>query len=139
MPLMINWEAILKLVLAIAIATIIGSERKKSGKPVGMRTMSIVSLGATFAIILSLQYYPEDTGRIISGIITGLGFLGAGAIIADKGSVLGLTTAASIWSSAIVGIGIGLGEYPLAITAGILIYLILDAGRMKDRILGKKK
>jgi putative Mg2+ transporter-C (MgtC) family protein len=136
---MINWEAILKLVLAIAIGTLIGSEREKSGKPVGRRTLSIVTVGAAFAIILSLQYFPDDTGRIISGIITGLGFLGAGAIIAEGSYVRGLTTAASIWSSAIIGIGIGLGEYPLSIIGGVVLYIILSSGRIMDTLKGKKK
>ncbi len=119
---------ILKMIIAIVIGSIIGRERKKSGKPVGMRTLSLVCAGSTFITILAVNHFPADAGRILAGIVTGIGFLGAGAIIADSGKVKGLTTAASVWAIAMVGLGIGLGDFLSGVFA-ILIYIILMIGK----------
>lgn len=128
---------IIKLILAIVIGSIIGTERQKSGKPVGRRTLSLVCVGSTLAIIISLKYFPDDTGRVLAGIITGIGFLGAGAIIATGKDVKGLTTAASIWTVSIIGIVVGLGDYTLAVIVAIIIYTILEIDRLISD--GKKK
>ena len=128
---------IIKLLVAIVIGSIIGTERQRSGKPVGRRTLSLVIIGATLATITTLKYFPADTGRVLAGILTGIGFLGAGAIIATGKDVKGLTTAASIWAVSIIGIVIGLGDYPLAIIVTVIIYLILEIDRIIDK--GKKK
>lgn len=127
---------IIKLILAIVIGSIIGAERHKSGKPVGRRTFSLVCIGSTLATIVSLRY-PLDTGRVLAGIITGIGFLGAGAIIAKGKDVKGLTTAASVWAIAIIGIVIGLGDYFLAIIVTIIIYSILEIDRIKELVSKK--
>jgi len=116
---------LIKLILSVAVGTIIGSERHKHGKPVGRRTMSLVAIGATLATISAIKYFESDTARVVAGILTGIGFLGAGAIIGEGKQVIGLTTAASIWAVSIIGVAIGLGEYIMALIALILVYLVL--------------
>ncbi len=125
---------IIRLVLAVVIGALIGTEREKSGKPVGMRTLAIVCIGSALATIVSVRHFPADTtGRVIAGIITGIGFLGAGAIIAEGKSVKGLTTAASIWTVSIIGVVVGLGSYTLAVVVGILVYGILRYHERKSK------
>lgn len=128
------YEQTLKLVLAIVLSGLIGWEREKSHKPAGLRTHMLVCVGASLITITSVGYFAEDYARIISGIITGIGFIGAGAIIAQgtKG-VHGLTTAASLWVVAAIGIVVGIGWYYLAVIATILIILILFLARLETK------
>jgi len=120
------YEEILKIIVAILLGGIIGIERKKHHKPTGFRTLALVSLGACLATILALNHFPNDTGRVIAGILTGIGFLGAGAIISVGKDVVGLTTAASIWATAIIGMVIGMGDYVLAVISVLIALLLLD-------------
>lgn len=114
------------------LGAVVGYERKLKGQTAGVRTFSLIAMGATLAMILSI-YVPQiylglkngDPGRIAAQVITGIGFLGAGAIIQMKGSVRGLTTAAGIWMVAIIGMAVGLGLYILSIVASALILFIL--------------
>lgn len=103
-----------------------------------MRTLSLVCISSCLAVIASLKYAPQDAGRVISGIITGIGFLGAGAIISEGKNVRGLTTATTIWTIAIVGVVIGLGYYLLAAIAALLIYLVLKVNYNPAKYLKKK-
>jgi len=126
-------QEIIKIILAILISMMIGHERKSRNKTVGARTLSLVCVGSVVATITALKYFPIDSGRVLAGIITGIGFLGAGAIISDSGNVRGLTTAASIWAIAIIGTVIGVGDYTLAITASIFLFMILELDYFKRR------
>ena len=119
------FEGFLKIFLSLLVGAIIGSEREKRHKPVGIRTLALVCVGATLAIIVSLKHMPSDASRVFSGILTGLGFLGAGAIMSEGHNVRGLTTATTIWASAIIGIVIGLGEYLLGLFTGLIVYSML--------------
>ncbi len=124
--------SIYRLVLSMLLGAVVGYERKLKGQMAGVRTFSLISMGATLAMILSI-YVPQeymglkngDPGRIAAQVITGIGFLGAGAIIQMKGSVRGLTTAAGIWMVAIIGMAVGLGLYWLSVFASALILFIL--------------
>ncbi|MCM1067253.1 MAG: MgtC/SapB family protein [Muribaculaceae bacterium] len=124
--------SIYKLVLSMLLGAVVGYERKRKGQSAGVRTFSLISMGATLAMLLSI-YVPQeymglkngDPGRIAAQVITGIGFLGAGAIIQMKGSVRGLTTAAGIWMVAIIGMAVGLGMYWLSVVASALILFIL--------------
>lgn len=124
--------SIYKLVLSMLLGAIVGYERKRKGQTAGVRTFSLIAMGSTLAMLLSI-YVPQeymglkngDPGRIAAQVITGIGFLGAGAIIQMKGSVRGLTTAAGIWMVAIIGMAVGLGMYWLSIVASALILFIL--------------
>ena len=117
-------SAVVRLALSLILGSLVGMERKRKGQIAGIRTFALISMGATLAMILSI-YVPQeymglkngDPGRIAAQVITGIGFLGAGAIIQMKGSVRGLTTAAGIWMVATIGMTIGVGLYILAFVA----------------------
>lgn len=125
-------NSIYKLLLSLVFGCCVGLERKRKGQIAGLRTFALISMGATLAMILSI-YVPQeylglkngDPGRIAAQVITGIGFLGAGAIIQSKGSVRGLTTAASIWIVATIGMAVGVGLYWLSVVATLLIILVL--------------
>jgi len=131
---------LLQLGLAALFGGLIGGERQSHGRPAGLRTHILVCLGSTAVIIAFQQLQMNlmtgageiikmDPARVAAGIITGIGFLGAGTIIKGKDFVMGLTTAASLWVVASIGIGLGLGQYLLAsvVTALVLLTLyILD-------------
>lgn len=124
--------AVYRLVLSLCLGALVGYERKRKGQTAGVRTFSLICMGATLAMILSI-YVPQvylglkngDPGRIAAQVISGVGFLGAGAIIQMKGSIRGLTTAAGIWMVAIIGMAVGLGMYWLSVIACALILFIL--------------
>ncbi|MDE6136819.1 MAG: MgtC/SapB family protein [Muribaculaceae bacterium] len=124
--------SVFKLVLSMLLGCCVGIQRKRKGQPAGVRTFSLICMGATLAMILSI-YVPQeylglkngDPGRIAAQVISGVGFLGAGAIIQMKGSVRGLTTAAGIWMVAAIGMGVGVGLYIISIVATVLILIVL--------------
>ncbi len=124
------------------LGAVVGYERRRKGQTAGVRTFSLISMGATLAMLLSI-YVPQeymglkngDPGRIAAQVITGIGFLGAGAIIQMKGSVRGLTTAAGIWMMAIIGMAVGLGMYLLSIFASALIlFILVQLERIEKRV-----
>lgn len=125
-------SGMLKLFVSLLLGGIVGFERKRKGQIAGVRTFALISMGATLAMLLSI-YIPQeylgvkngDPGRIAAQVITGIGFLGAGAIIQMKGSVRGLTTAAGIWVIAAIGMAVGVGMILLAFLATFFIFLIL--------------
>ena len=124
--------AIAKLVLSLVLGAVIGIERRRKGQIAGLRTFALISMGATLAMLISI-YIPQeymglkngDPGRIAAQVVSGVGFLGAGAIIQMKGSVRGLTTAAGIWMTACIGLAVGAGMYLISIIATLLIIFIL--------------
>lgn len=122
-------ESVLKLILSLILGGVIGFERKRKGQMAGVRTFALISMGATISMILSIylgREYMGDAGRIAAQVVSGIGFLGAGAIIQMKGSVRGLTTAAGIWVSAALGMMVGAGLYLLAIVATICVLFVLS-------------
>ena len=127
-----NVSSVFKLVLSLVLGCCVGFERKRKGQIAGVCTFALISMGATLAMLLSI-YVPQeylglkngDPGRIAAQVVTGIGFLGAGAIIQMKGSVRGLTTAAGIWMVAAIGMAVGVGMYFLSIVATALILVIL--------------
>src|SRR3989339_74410 len=121
-------EQIIKLVIALILGGIVGFEREKSHKPAGLRTHILVCLGAVLATIVSVDYFGADPARIAAAIMTGIGFIGAGAIIASGRDIHGLTTAASIWVVATIGIAIGVGYYVLAAIAAVFVLMVLLIG-----------
>ena len=123
-------EFIVRLVLAAVAGGLVGFEREKVHKPAGVRTHMLVSLGSALLVLTTIAVLPEEGGRLVAGIATGVGFLGAGTIFRAKDHVTGLTTAASIWTVAAIGITLGLGEYVLGAAASILVVLILQLKKM---------
>jgi putative Mg2+ transporter-C (MgtC) family protein len=117
------WSYMLRLIAAIGAGALIGFERELHDKPAGFRTNILICFGAALFTVMSVamvgaQY--SDRARIAAGVVTGVGFLGAGTIVHFKGNVLGLTTAATIWAVASVGMAFGAGEYLLGLGATIL-------------------
>ncbi|MDF0480526.1 MgtC/SapB family protein [Vagococcus sp. PNs007] len=136
-------EIIQRLLLAIAMAGAIGFDREFKNRPAGMRTHILVCVGATLIALIqeqlsanSIQFAIDnpdlmsiikvDPARLVAQVVSGIGFLGAGTIIVTKRSVLGLTTAASLWAVACLGIAAGLGLYPIAIAGFITIQMTLS-------------
>jgi len=126
----IELEMVLRLLLAAALGAIIGYQRERAGKPAGLRTHILICVGAALFTVASAYGFGvgADPSRIAAGIVAGIGFLGAGAIIRGEGGIVeGLTTAATIWSVAAIGLATGAGLYIVAAvtTAVILIVLFL--------------
>jgi putative Mg2+ transporter-C (MgtC) family protein len=132
MDLMLELELVGRLILAAVLGFVIGLERELAGQPAGERTHALASLGAaTFALISALAFPGGDTARIAAGVVTGLGFLGAGMILKEQGQEIhGLTTAAGIWAVGAIGLAIGAGMYLLGIASAVLVGLILASGRV---------
>ncbi len=135
-------NSIYKLLLSMLLGSVVGYERKRKGQSAGVRTFSLIAMGATLAMLLSI-YVPQeylglkngDPGRIAAQVVTGVGFLGAGAIIQMKGSVRGLTTAAGIWMVATIGMAVGVGMYWVSIAATALImFILVQLERIEHRI-----
>ena len=124
-------EIILRLVLSVIAGGLIGLEREVVHKPAGVRTHMLVSMGSALFILITLETIPEEVGKIIAGIATGIGFLGAGTIFKAKNDVHGLTTAASIWTVAAVGMAIALGYYLITTIAVVLILIVLHLNKFE--------
>lgn len=123
-------EITLKLLLAVALGGLVGLERETSQKPAGFRTNILICVGSAMMMILSglvLGAEGTDLTRIAAGVITGIGFIGAGTIIQARGSIVGLTTAATLWAMAGLGLVIGAGYYLVAVifTAIIILTLVI--------------
>ncbi len=119
-------EEVLKLVLAMLVGGIIGAEREFRDKSAGFRTILLITVGSTLFTILSLGVGAEtNPTRIAANIVTGIGFLGAGAILREGHRVTGLTTAATIWLAAALGMGIGAGKFALVAIATLLTLVVL--------------
>ncbi len=149
-------DIIIRIILAICIGGFIGYEREMKNRPAGFITHTLVCIGATVVSLIQIHMfedtkeiilkYPQlaaalkvDLGRIVAQVVTGVGFLGAGTIIFDKGSVKGLTTATTIWVVACIGLAIGLGYYRIAIISGIsVIFVVIFLKTFESRALNKK-
>ena len=143
---MTDTELVLRLATATATGAVLGLNRKLRGKPAGLRTHALVSLGAALAVLTADLVVGEGPGadrgavtRAIQGIIAGVGFLGGGAILKSGAAdvVRGLTTAASIWLSACVGVACGAGYWLAAVVAVALALLVLVAGGPLEKIAGR--
>lgn len=135
-------NASFRLLLALLLGALVGAERKRKGQVAGIRTFALISMGACLAMLLSI-YVPQeymglkngDPGRIAAQVITGIGFLGGGAMIQQKGAVRGLTTAAGIWITAIIGMAVGVGMYLASIICTLLIFMVIVGfNRFEHRI-----
>ena len=133
-----NPELIFRLVLAVLLGGLVGFEREFFHKPAGLRTHMLVSLGAAIFAVTSIAF-DLDPARVAAGIVTGIGFLGAGSIIALRGQVKGITTAATLWTAASIGLAIGIGEYVIGIVGAILVFFILEIKGVENKISRKKK
>jgi putative Mg2+ transporter-C (MgtC) family protein len=122
-------DSLLRLLVAGGLGAVIGIEREIRRKPAGLRTNILIALGAALFTMISLQLNTDGgtPDRVAAQIITGIGFLGAGAILRSGKNVHGLTTAATIWVNAGIGMAAGTGQYSLATVATIVTLLVLLA------------
>ena len=134
----IDWIGFLPIVLAMALGGIIGLEREIHHKPAGLRTIILISTGAAlFTVIANRLNDVNAAMRIVQGVITGVGFIGAGTIIRDRVSVHGITTAATIWLTTGIGIACGMQMYEIAIGVTILTLITLWGLSPLDRKITK--
>ena len=138
-------DTLVRLVLALVLGGAVGLERELSGKPAGLRTNMLICVGAALftevSIAVAATYVPHDLirsdpARIAAQIVSGVGFLGAGTILVARGNVVGLTTAATIWVVAAIGIAVGVEAYVIAVGATVLVVVTLFLlGRVERRVL----
>ena len=126
-------ETIISLILAVLFGAIVGLERERTHKPAGLRTHMLVSLGSGLFTIVSVSF-SLDPARIAAGIVAGIGFIGAGTIWAEKDKIKGITTAASLWATAAIGLTTGIGDYPLAAFVTLLVLLTLYSKAILKRL-----
>ena len=145
-----EWEIAARLGAAVLAGGVLGWEREVQDKPAGLRTHMMVSLGSALPIVAALQFLAlvsadssllqSDPFRIVQGIMGGIGFLGAGAIIQSRRWVHGLTTAATIWVSAAIGVVCGFGYYKLAgIATGMALVVLLLFGYLESRFMAQRR
>ena len=126
MSLELQTQAAFALVWVAFLSMVIGLDRERGDQPAGLRTHMLVGLGACLFTMLSIHAFPgDDTSRVASNIVVGVGFLGAGTIIQRGGQPHHLTTAASIWATAAVGMAVGAGAWFLGLIAAVLVWIIL--------------
>jgi putative Mg2+ transporter-C (MgtC) family protein len=126
--------------MSIVCGTVVGLERESKDKPAGLRTVSLICVGSTiftFASIMIVDDSYADRGRIAAQIVTGIGFLGAGAIIRERGTVVGLTTGATIWTVAAVGVIVGMGYAVAGLSLTLLVVaMLILVRRFERRVFG---
>ncbi len=135
------WEIVLRLFLTIVLGGIIGFERESHNRPAGFRTHILVCSGSALIMMVSAygftgqigEGFEADPGRIAAGVVTGIGFLGAGTILQQRGSIRGLTTAATIWVVSGVGLAVGVGFYLGAVVTTVFVLISLLALRRIER------
>lgn len=133
-------EDLIPMVVSLVLGTLVGLERQLGRKPAGLRTHVLVCLGSTMFVlttrhaVAAFGHEGVDATRIVHGVVTGVGFLGAGSIMRTEGFVSGLTTAASIWMVAAVGVAVGVKAYPLAAIGAVMALLVLEGYRWLERM-----
>lgn len=135
---------VIRVIMAILLGAIVGLQREKAGKPAGLRTHIIVSLGTAIVVLAcsAATMSLEGLSRVIQGIVTGIGFVGAGSILKlnEEREIKGLTTAAGLWMTAAVGIAAGLGEIGVAMIGTLLTVIVLSlVGVIESRNETSKK
>ena len=136
-------HVIIRLIASVLLGAAVGLQRERAGKPAGIKTHILATLGTSVFVLACSGYGMSSDGlsRVIQGIVTGIGFLGAGAILKldEKRDIKGLTTAASIWISAAIGVAVGLGALGLALLGTALTLIVLSVLVRFDFRIDKKK
>ena len=133
-------ELLVQLVLAVILGGVIGLERELKGKPAGLRTNILISIGATLFTVLSMRMAAEkgDPGRVAAQILAGVGFIGAGTILHTRGAVTGLTSAATIWVVAAIGMALGTGAYVEAVGTTALVMIVLTGLARLEKLVAAR-
>jgi len=134
---------LLRTITAVILGGIVGVQREKVGKPAGLRTHMLVSLG-TAVVVLSCQgvgMEMDGLSRVIQGIVTGIGFVGAGTILklTDQREIQGLTTATGLWMTAAIGVAVGLGALGIAVIATLLTVIVLSLQGLEEALNKRSK
>jgi putative Mg2+ transporter-C (MgtC) family protein len=131
---------VIRLLIAMLLGAIVGAQREHTGKPAGLRTHMLVSLGAALFVLASVEsgMTSADVSRVIQGLATGIGFLGGGAILklSREREIRGLTSAAVIWMTAAMGVAVGLGRLWMALLSMVLTWFILTVVEKIERRIG---
>ena len=140
-----NQEVIIKLILAVIVGGFTGYEREKSNQFAGFRTHILVAIGSCITSIIALELFTKyssistmDPARLPAQVLSGIGFLGAGAILKNSNGIRGLTIAAGIWTTACIGIAIGYGQYVAGIVAWLLVMATLYILKNFDKVISKR-
>ena len=140
-----NQEVIIKLILAVIVGGFTGYEREKSNQFAGFRTHILVAIGSCITSIIALELFTKyssistmDPARLPAQVLSGIGFLGAGAILKNSNGIRGLTTAAGIWTTACIGNAIGYGQYVAGIVAWLLVMATLYILKNFDKVISKR-
>ena len=119
-------EMSLKLLIALLLGALVGLEREWRKKPAGLRTHMLVSMGACLFTLVSITSFGADPARVAAGIVTGIGFIGAGSIMGSKMRVQGITTAATLWVVAAIGLSVAAELYFPALVAAVAVFFVLQ-------------
>jgi putative Mg2+ transporter-C (MgtC) family protein len=145
-PAFLRLDLLFRLILAAVLGGVVGLEREVSGKPAGLRTNILICVGATLLTELSVALAGPGVGvsadqtRIAAQIVSGIGFLGAGTIIQARGSVVGLTTAATLWVVAAIGMAVGARAYVEAVGTTVLVIVVLILlGRIEGHFIQRRR
>jgi putative Mg2+ transporter-C (MgtC) family protein len=125
---------VFRLVVAGGLGAFIGLEREIRGYPAGIRTLALVAMGSSLFTDLTFLFGDAGTSRVSSQIVVGVGFLGAGVILRERGNIRGMTTAATIWTAAAIGMATGLSLYVVAALTAVAIFVLLEARPLTRRI-----
>src|SRR4030065_1762327 len=136
METLLTLETLESLLLAVAFGAVVGVEREMAHRPAGLRTHMLVSLGSCLFTIMSTSFGGQPA-QFAGGIVAGIGFIGAGTIWSEKDKVKGITTAASLWATAAIGLTTGIGDFPLAATVTVLVLIILASKYVIWRVPGE--
>ena len=134
---------VIRVIAAVLLGGFLGIERERAGKPAGFRTHILVCLGTAVVVLACTEVKMglDGLSRVIQGIVTGIGFVGAGSILklSEQREIKGLTTAAGLWMTAIIGISVGLGALGLAVIGTLLTLLVLSLEHVVDSRITRKK
>jgi len=139
----IDWffelQVALKLIISFTIGAVIGWERERTGHEAGIRTFGLISLGSCAFGLVSIRIGSSDHGRIAAQVVSGIGFICAGVIFRENGSIKGLTTAATLWCTAAVGLAVALDMYMISLLSAVIIFIFLSLRRTRlwSKITGK--
>jgi putative Mg2+ transporter-C (MgtC) family protein len=126
-----GWESMVQVLVAAVLGGLIGLEREWRGRDAGLRTNMLIAMGSCLFTVISIHGFPlqgsaaQDTARVAAQVVTGVGFLGAGALIHTRSHTKGLTSAATIWMVAAIGMAVGVQAYALAIFTSVILLVIL--------------
>jgi len=139
-----GWDSMLQILIASLLGGLIGLEREWRGRDAGIRTNMLIAMGACIFTIISIKGFPlagssaQDTARVAAQVVAGVGFLGAGAFIHTRNQTKGMTTAATIWIVAAIGMAVGVQAYGLAVFASVLTFVILRFLHPISKIVAKR-